>query len=79
MDSDTWQTLGAGGALLLVGGYNALKARRAAKQTESTGNGFAHTVTSALTRIESKVGSVERKIDDHIAVHAEADVLREKR
>lgn len=67
MDADAWQAVGQIAALLLVGSYTGWKARKAEVQTRGTGNGFADEVKDSLARIE-------KKIDDHVAAHADSDV-----
>lgn len=74
MSLDDLRTLGESGGVLLVlvvSAYSGWKARRADQQTRSTGNGFAKEVKDSLRRIE-------KKIDDHIDAHADADVARRR-
>lgn len=51
----------------VLAGIGAWLSRKAVKNTKATSNGFASSVTTALTRIE-------QKIDDHIAAHADANI-----
>lgn len=69
MDLETWRSLGEVAVFLALGGYAAVRAHRADKQTRGTGNGFAHSVRESLDRIE-------KKIDDHVAAHADAEIKR---
>lgn len=76
MTADDLKSIGEVAAFLLLGGYTAWKSHKAAKQTVATGNGFAKFVKEHLTEIKDQVGRTEKKIDDHIASHADADVHR---
>ena len=78
MNADLLRTLGEAAVFILVGGYTAIKARNAEKQTKATGNGFANDVRRSLRRVEDAVTRTERKIDDHVAAHATAE-LRHRR
>lgn len=85
---DSWQAIG--GAVAIVGTavwgrIDAYKTKKAAKRavelSEPTGNGFAKKVMEKLERLESgqirndKANArIEKKVDDHIAAHANADV-----
>lgn len=76
MTPDDWRSLGEIAVLAALGGYGAWKARKAEKYAKPTGNGFAISVKESLRRIEEKVDRTERKVDHHIASHADADVAR---
>lgn len=79
VDLESWQAIAGAAALVVVTVHGKWEARKTRKQADKavelsrpTGNGFAKQVTDALARIESKV-------DNHIATHAEADVLNKPR
>ena len=71
---DDVKTVGEIVVLGVIGGYGAWKARRAAKQTVSTGNGFAKHVMDDLAEIKAELKNTNRKLDHHIQAHADADV-----
>lgn len=71
---DDWRSIGEIVGLVGLGLYTAWKARKAEKYAKPTGNGFAISVKESLRRIEEKVDRTERKVDHHIAAHADADV-----
>lgn len=82
IDVESWQAIAGAVALLVVavaGRWDQRKTRKVAQQavdqTVATGNGFAKTVTTALVRIEEQGVRTEKKIDDHIATHAQAAML----
>lgn len=66
-------------ALGAIGIYTAIKSRRAAKQTVSTGNGFAKHVIDGLEEIKTELGKTNEKLDHHLQAHADADVARSKK
>jgi hypothetical protein len=60
--------------LATIGGYGAWKARKAEKQTVSTGNGFAKHVMDDLAEIKDELKNTNKKLDHHIQAHADADI-----
>lgn len=76
MSPDDARSLGELLTFVALGGYTAVKARKAAKQTVATGNGFARFVKESLVRLEAQGRRTEQKIDLHIQSHADADVHR---
>lgn len=85
MSPDDARSLGELLTFVVLGGYTAWKARKAAKQTVATGNGFARFVKDSLVRLEAGQRRsdaadkrIENKIDTHLQSHADADVHREK-
>lgn len=81
IDIESWQAIGGAVGILVTTGYGAWQnrqtkkaARRAVKLSEPTGNGFARLVQESLVRIEATQRRTEKKIDDHITAHANADV-----
>ena len=60
--------------LAAIGIYTGLKARKAAKQTVSTGNGFAKHVMDDLAEIKDELKNTNKKLDHHIQAHADADI-----
>jgi hypothetical protein len=86
MNLDDARSLGEFLAVVVLGGFASWKANKAAKQTVATGNGFARFVKESLIRLEAGERRsqqaderIEKKIDDHIQSHADADVHREKK
>ncbi len=86
VDLEAWQAIGGAAAIVAVAIENRLSQRKTRKVAEKavelsapTGNGFAKKVTDSLKRIEDAQVRTEKKIDDHIAVHADADVLSHPR
>lgn len=87
-DLESWQVIGGGIAAIAIGVENRLsqrKTRRVAQKAvelaEPTGNGFAKKVVEKLERLEAgqirndkSNARVEKKIDDHVTAHANADV-----
>ncbi len=80
MSPDNWQTLGQVAALIVLGGYTAIKARRAEKQTRSTGNGFAGYVQDDLrallehgVHLDKRFDRLEARLDQHFQWHSEAE------
>ena len=78
MTPDDWRSIGEIAVLAALGGYGAWKARKAEKYAKPTGNGFAVSVKESLRRIEEKVDRTERKVDHHIAAHADAELASRK-
>jgi hypothetical protein len=81
MNLDDAKSVGELVVFIGLGGYTAWKARKAEKQTVATGNGFARFVKESLVRLEMGQKRndeanvrIEKKIDDHVASHADADV-----
>lgn len=79
MSPDDARSLGELVVLGALGGYTAWKSRKAAKQTVATGNGFAKFVKDSLTEIKTEVKATNKKIDDHLQAHANADVMNRPR
>jgi hypothetical protein len=73
---DNWQTIGSIVAVAAIGVYNAVQARRANKQTQATGNGFAQHVRSELGDIKDGLRTVEGLVIRHLEDHAESDLRR---
>lgn len=78
MTLDNWQALGSVLAVCLIGAYNAVQARRANKQTQSTGNGFARHVKESLVEIRAEQRRQRDLLVGHIADHAESDLRRNR-
>jgi hypothetical protein len=83
LDLEQWQFYGAAAAALAFGAHTkwtTYKTKKAAQRVETTlgqspmSNGFAKKVTEALSRIEDNQARTERKIDNHLAAHADAHV-----
>jgi FtsZ-interacting cell division protein ZipA len=83
IDLESWQAIAGAVAIVTTTVYNRWESRktrkvaeRAVELSEPTGNGFARLVKESLVRIEAQGRRTEKKIDGHIASHADADVHR---
>lgn len=81
VDIESWQAIGGAVAIVGTAVYNRWESRKTRKTAEKavelsapTGNGFARLVKESLIRIEAQGRRTEKKIDDHVAAHANADV-----
>ena len=93
MSVEQWQILGGTLVAIAYGAHSKWEQRRARKDrttvadrveeavelSRPTGNGFAQKVTASLERIEANQKRTERKIDEHITVHANAHVMNHRR
>lgn len=81
IDIESWQAIGGAVAIVGTAAYNRWESRKtrkvaekAVELSEPTGNGFARLVKESLVRIEATSRRTEKKVDDHIAAHANAEV-----
>lgn len=88
LDIQSWQAIAGAVGILITTGYGAWQNRQAKKAAQKaaelsapTGNGFAAKVMEKLERLETgqirndKANArVEKKLDDHIAAHANAEI-----
>jgi hypothetical protein len=81
IDIESWQAIGGAVAIVATAVWSridAYKTKKAAKRavelSTPTGNGFAKFVKESLIRIELTQNRTEKKIDDHLTAHANADV-----
>lgn len=90
---ENWQAIGGAIGVLLIAAWGRIDsyktkkaAKKAAELSAPTGNGFAKKVMDKLERLESgqvrndKANArIEKKIDDHIAAHADAEIASRPR